>query len=434
MSARDQIMTGAGAAAPAGAAKPAGGWGTGGLSTQAARLRRRFPTVADLAAQARRRTPRFAYDFVSGGVNDDLGLARNRRALDAIEIVPRYGLDVRSVTTETTLFGRGYALPVGVAPMGLAGLLWPDADESIARAAQRARIPYVMSTVANTSIERIAAIAPDVFWYQLYNVPENDHAVSLDLIRRAQAAGAHALVLTMDVPVRSKRVRDVRNGLVVPFRPTLRTAWDVARAPGWALAMLRKGQPRFHNFEAYLGPDASTADLASFVFQKMTGPLTWESVARFRDAWTGPLIVKGILHPDDAETAVALGADGILVSNHGGRQFDAAPATASALPAIVERVGGRATVLVDGSISSGLDLLRVLGRGAVSAFAGRAFLMAYAAAGEDGVDHVVRLFTEELRVALAQSGAAALGVTLGAAALDAAPGGAGGPNGPHHHP
>ncbi|MCP1614749.1 L-lactate dehydrogenase (cytochrome) [Azospirillum lipoferum] len=412
MSARDPAME---AATPQASAVPpvpkpqatptaGAGWGSGGLSSEAARLRRRFPTVADLAAQARRRTPRFAYDFVAGGVGDDHGLARNRQALNAIEIVPRYGVDLRGVSIETTLFGRGYALPVGVAPMGLAGLLWPDADEAIAAAAQRARIPYVMSTVANSSIERIARIAPDVFWYQLYNVPENDHAVSLDLIRRAQAAGAHALVLTMDVPVRSKRVRDVRNGLVVPFRPTLRTAWDVARAPLWALAMLRRGQPRFFNFEPYLGPDASTGDLAGFVYQKMTGPLTWESVARFRDVWRGPLIVKGILHPDDADKAVSLGVDGILVSNHGGRQFDAAPAAIDALPPIEERVRGRATVLVDGAMVSGLDLLRARKRGAAAAFAGRAFLMAYAAAGADGLDHVVRLFTEEFRTALIQSG------------------------------
>lgn len=404
MSARDPAMEATTAPNLNADPKAGSGWGSGGLSSEAARLRRRFPAVADLTAQARRRTPRFAYDFVAGGVGDDHGLARNRQALDAVQIVPRYGIDVRGVSTETTLFGRGYALPVGVAPMGLAGLLWPDADEAIAAAAQRARIPYVMSTVANSSIERIARIAPDVFWYQLYNVPENDHAVSLDVIRRAQAAGAHALVLTMDVPVRSKRVRDVRNGLVVPFRPTLRTAWDVARAPLWALAMLRRGQPRFRNFEPYLGPDATTGDLASFVYQKMTGPLTWESVARFRDAWRGPLIVKGILHPDDADKAVSLGVDGILVSNHGGRQFDAAPAAIDALPSVEERVRGRATVMVDGAMVSGLDLLRAGKRGAAAAFAGRAFLMAYAAAGAGGLDHVVRLFTEEFRTALAQSG------------------------------
>jgi L-lactate dehydrogenase (cytochrome) len=312
------------------------------------------------------------------------------------------------VDTAVRLFGRDYRAPFGVAPMGLAGLLWPGVDDALARAAQRARIPYVLSTVANTTIERVGALAPDVFWYQLYGVPENDHAVSFDLVARAERAGAHALVVTLDVPVRSKRTRDVRNGLVVPFRPTLRTALDVARAPQWGLAMLRHGQPRFENFLAYAGRQASTADLASYVFQKMTGPMTWETVARLREAWPRAFLVKGLLHPDDAEKAVSLGVDGIVVSNHGGRQFDAAPASIDALAEIAARVGTRTSLIVDGGMMNGLDLLRALRHGAQAAFAGRAFLFGYGALGEEGGDHVARLFEEELRLALAQSGAASV--------------------------
>lgn len=392
----------------------AAGWGSGGLDGRAAHLRRRYPTVADLMARARRRTPRFAYDFVAGGVGDDLCLARNRAALDAIAISPRLGLDMSRVDTAVQLFGRDYRAPFGVAPMGLAGLLWPGVDEALARAAQRARIPYVLSTVANTTIERVGALAPDVFWYQLYGVPGNDHAVSFDLVARAERAGAHALVVTLDVPVRSKRTRDVRNGLVVPFRPTLRTALDVARAPQWGLAMLRHGQPRFENFLAYAGAEASTADLASYVFQKMTGPMTWETVARLREAWPRAFLVKGLLHPDDAEKAVSLGVDGIVVSNHGGRQFDAAPASIDALAEIAARVGGRTSLVVDGGMMNGLDLLRALGRGADAAFAGRAFLFGYGALGEEGGEHVARLFEEELRLALAQSGSASVAEARGA--------------------
>ncbi|WP_260924441.1 alpha-hydroxy acid oxidase [Novosphingobium sp. 9] len=381
------------------------GWGTGGLSGRAAALRRRYPAITDLYPLARRRVPRFAYDFVAGGVNDDLCLARNRAALDAVTITPRYGRDVGKVDLSTDLFGQRYALPTGVSPMGLAGLLWPGIDESIAAAAQAARIPYVLSTVANTTIERIARIAPDVFWYQLYNVPGDDHRVLRDLIARAEGAGAKALVLTLDVPVRSKRYRDVRNGLSVPFRLRARTVRDVALAPRWALSMLRHGQPRFHNFDAYLGERAATADIAGYVYREMAGPMTWETVAMIRDLWPRALVVKGVLHPRDAEEAVRLGCEGLLVSNHGGRQFDAAPAAIDALPAIAAAVGDRMTVLMDSGIQSGLDVRRAMARGARAGFAGRAFAMGHAALGREGPAHVIRILEEEIRLALAQSGA-----------------------------
>jgi (S)-mandelate dehydrogenase len=380
-------------------------WGSGGLSGTAARLRQAYPTIADLAARTRRRVPRFAYDFVAGGVNDDLCLARNRAALDAVPIVPRYGRDVAHIDPSVMLFGQSYSLPTGVSPMGLAGLLWPGVDEAIAAAAQAARIPYVLSTVANTTIERIARIAPDSFWYQLYNVPGDDHRLARDLIERADAGGAKALVLTLDVPVRSKRVRDVKNGLSVPFRPSLEVVRDVALAPGWGLAMLSHGQPRFRNFERYVGETAATADIAGFVYRNMTGPMTWDTVAMIRDLWPRALIVKGVLHPDDARRACAIGCDGVLVSNHGGRQFDAAPASIDALPAIVEAASPSMTVLMDSGVSSGLDVARALSLGAKAAFAGRAFLMGYGALGADGADHVMRIFDEEIRLALAQAGA-----------------------------
>lgn len=380
------------------------GWGTG-MSATRARAMRRFPAYGDLERQARRRAPRFAFDFIAGGAGEELGVARNRAALDAIQVVPRYGIDVSRIATDVTLFGRSYALPIGIAPMGLIGLGWPRADEHMARAAQAARIPYCLSTVASLSIERAGELAPDVFWFQLYGAPAEDHALSRDMIRRAAAAGAQALVVTLDIPVRAKRLRDVRNGLVVPFRPRLDTVIDVARAPAWALSTLRHGQPRFENFPPYLPEGAGTADFAGFVHERINGPLTWDDVARFRELWPRAFLVKGILHPEDAARAVALGADGIIVSNHGGRQFEAAPATIDVVPAIVERIAGRAQVLVDGSIRSGLDVLRALGCGAQAAMAGRAFLYGVMALGEAGAAHAVELYRQELLSALGQVGA-----------------------------
>jgi L-lactate dehydrogenase (cytochrome) len=381
------------------------GWGSGGLTGAAAALRRRYPSVDDLERAARRRAPRFAYEFVAGGLGDDLCLRRNRAALDACQITPRYGVDVRRVDPGVTLFGRRYAMPLGIAPMGLAGLLRRGADESLAAAAQAANIPYTYSSVGNATIERIGKLAPDVFWYQLYGVPADEHRVSLDLMRRAAEAGARVLVVTLDVPVRAKRSGDVRNGLAVPFKPRLRTALDVLGAPRWALDMLLHGQPRFGNFEPYVGRAAGTRALAGYVFQQMAGPMTWEALARLREAWPRAMVVKGVLHADDAERAVQLGVDGVLVSNHGGRQFEASPAALDALPGIVARVGGRATVLVDGGVRHGVDMLRALHRGAHAALSGRAFLWGHGAAGASGARHVAALFEEEFRLALAQSGA-----------------------------
>jgi L-lactate dehydrogenase (cytochrome) len=377
--------------------------------TPAARLRRRFPTFGDLQRRARWRVARFAYDFVAGGVGDGApNVAHNRAAMDAVRIVPRYALDVSAVSVRTELFGRVYNAPVGVAPMGNIGMVWPGADAILAAAAQRAGIPYVSSTVANVGMEELARIAPDVFWFQLYGLPREmngeRHALSQDLIRRAEAAGAHALVVTLDVPARQKRVHDVRNGLMMPFRYRPRTLLDIARAPVWAAASLRAGLPSFPNMRAYVGKGAGLAEMAGFVQRNMTTGVTWEDVARFREAWPRALVLKGLQHPEDAERAVQLGVDGIWVSNHGGRQFDAAPASIDTVPAIAAQVAGRAKVLFDGSIRSGLDVLRAVAVGADMCFAGRAFLYAVAALGEAGGDHAAAGFAEEIRGTFAQAG------------------------------
>ncbi|MDB5373468.1 MAG: FMN-dependent alpha-hydroxy acid dehydrogenase, partial [Belnapia sp.] len=358
-----------------------------------------------LQRRAKGRVARFAYDFVAGGVGDGApNVAHNRAAMDAVRIVPRYALDVSAVSIRTSLFGQDYAAPVGVAPMGNTGMVWPRADAILAAAAQAARIPYVSSTVANVPMEELARLAPDVFWFQLYGLPANRHALSLDLIARAEAVGAKALVVTLDVPARQKRVHDVKNGLVTPFRYRPRTVFDIARAPFWALEMLTKGQPTFPNMRKYVGETAGQAALTAFVQQNMVTGVTWEDIARFRAAWPRALVLKGIQHPEDAERAVQLGVDGIWVSNHGGRQFDAAPASIDTVPAIAAQVAGRAKVLFDGSIRSGLDVFRALAVGADMCFAGRAFLYSVAALGQAGGDHAAAAMLEEVRGTFAQAG------------------------------
>ena len=369
-------------------------------------LDRRFPTYEHLRRRARWRMPTFSYDYVDTGVGSEHGLRRNAAALDVIELTPRFGATPNNPTTAVDLFGRTYAMPVGVAPMGLTSLAWPGTDECLAQAAQEARIPYVLATGAAMSIERAAALAPDVFWFQLYHMPRDDQAVGFDLISRAKAAGAHALMLTIDCAARPKRPRDLRNGLVPPFRLGPRMALQAAGAPAWLMALARHGIPRFENLVPYIKDGRPNAwRTAALAVREVTGTFHWEDIARIRECWPRALVVKGLMHPDDAEKAVALGVDGICVSNHGARMFDPAPATVDILPAIAAAIGGRATVLMDSGVRSGVDVVRARALGAKAVFAGRAFLFAAAALGSAGGRHMANTFADEIRNALSFLGA-----------------------------
>lgn len=379
-------------------------WGAGSSLGKAAERKRRLPTFSYLDQCAKQRIPGFAYDFVDGGTGEHLGAQHNRNALDAIQLVPRYG-DPAPVRTDVQLFGRNYANPIGISPVGVDALVWPGATALLAKAAQAARIPYITGTLASASLEDVARLCPHGAWLQLYGLPRDDHRVTFDLIDRADRAGIHALVATMDAPVRSKRPRDMKNGLVVPFRPKLRTVWQVATSLPWALALLKYGSPRFANIERYVGGTANQAETAGFVQREIKGTFDWETLKRMRDRWDRALVVKGILHPEDAERAVAIGIDGILVSNHGGRQSDAAPPAIDMLPIIANAVGGRATILFDSGIRSGLDIARSIALGADCAFSGRGFLLGLAALGDEGAEYVAEMFADELRTAMAQFGA-----------------------------
>lgn len=371
-------------------------------------LHRRFPTVAYLRQHARRHVPRFAFEYLDGGAGADGGIARNWRALDAVELVPRYGVTTILPPVDVELFGRRYSAPIGVAPMGGPSLVWPGADQYLAAAAQRARVPYTLGLVGGMTVERAAEIAPDVLWFQLYRCSRNEHAIGFDLVRRAEAAGVHALVLTLDVPVRTTRPREVAVGVTSPFRPDLRMLAGILASPGYLRSLWRHGQPRFGNLKPYAADTADVNEVAAFVRREMGGAFTWDELARYRERWKRPLVVKGILHPADAEKCVSLGIDGIMVSNHGGRQVEGLPASVDVLPAIVRAVGGRATVMLDSGIRSGLDVVRAVALGADAAFAGKAFLWGVGALGPQGPGHVIDLMIDEMRAATGQVGAASL--------------------------
>jgi (S)-mandelate dehydrogenase len=366
-----------------------------------------YPTIYDLRRGAKWRLPHFAYEYGDGGAGDDTGIRRNWSALDAIEMIPRYGVMPELPPVSCELFGRKYTAPIGVAPMGSPIVVWPGADKLLAKAAQRAKVPYTLGVAGGATIEEIAQLAPDVLWLQMYRFAQNDHSIGFDLMRRADAAGVHVLMLTLDVPVRTVRSREVKVGMGGGgyFRPDWRMMLGMVKCPGWATAMLANDLPRFANIQPYAGPGAGLNDTIKFAREQMGGAFSWDEVKRYRDRWKKPLVLKGLLHPEDAEKAVALGADGIVVSNHGGRQIEALPAPIDCVPAIVKAVNKRATVLFDSGVRSGTDVARALALGANAAFAGKAFLWGLGALGSEGPGHVIDLLIDELRSALGQVGA-----------------------------
>jgi len=374
-----------------------------------AELHRNYPTTDYLRRGARHHIPRFAFEYSDGGSGkDDAGIRRNWAALDAVELVPRYGVMPTLPPCDVNLFGRRYSAPTGVSPMGGPSIIWPGGDMHLARAAQRAGVPYMLSTAGGATIEEIAAIAPDVFWFQLYRLANNDHAIGLDLVRRAEAAGCHTLVLTLDVPVRTTRPREVATGIAGAFNLDLRIMMQIARAPGWTMALWKYGIPRFANLRSYVGENASLNEVIAFAQREQRGAFTWDEVQKYRDRWKGTLIVKGILHPQDAEKAVSLGVNGLIVSNHGGRQVEVLPAAIDVLPAIVRQVGERATVMMDSGVRSGSDVARAYALGAAAAFAGKAFLWGLGALGTEGPGYVIDLLIDETQAALGQLGARTL--------------------------
>ena len=379
-----------------------------GLSPNFEKLHKTFPSSAYLRKRAPRNIPLFSFEYGDTGAGADVGIEDNWKAFDAIKVAARYGGITTVPPVDVELFGTRYAAPIGIAPMGGPSLVWPGADLLMAKAAQRARVPYTLGVAGGASIEDVAKVAPDVFWLQLYRFYQNDHAIGFDLIKRATAAGVKALALTVDVPVRTTRTRETYAGLGREFYPNLRMLYEMIIRPRWLLALLRHGYPRFATIRPYIGAHASTNEVIRFARANMGGVFSWEEVARYREKWKGSMLVKGILHPADAEKAVSLGIEGIWVSNHGGRQIEALAPSIDVLPAIVSAVGHKATVVLDSGVRSGQDVMRALALGAKAAFAGKSFLWAVGALGDQGPAHLIDLYIDELRSSLGQIGARSL--------------------------
>ncbi len=351
--------------------------------------------IEDLRRLAQRRLPRAIFDFFDGGAEDEVTLRENRAAFERVRLLPKVLVNVAQVDTRVTLFGREMALPVAIAPTGGIGAGRAGADLMLARTAKAVGIPYTLATPATVSIERIAAEIPEGRrWFQLYVV--RDRAFREKLVRRAHDAGYEALFVTVDLAVSGKRERDPRNGFVTPYKPNWRNSRDVLARPGWLLDIMRNGLPTMANFEGYKFSSTKVTDIATAVGREMDASFDWEELKRLRDLWPRKLLLKGVQRPDDAERAAALGCDGVVVSNHGGRQLDGAAATLDALPEVAKAVGAKMAVLLDGGVRRGVDILKARALGAQAVLVGRATLFGVMAAGEPGARRALEILTSEL--------------------------------------
>ncbi|MCD0501765.1 alpha-hydroxy acid oxidase [Bordetella petrii] len=358
-------------------------------------------SINDLQRRARRYLPRVIYDYLEGGADDEACLAENLARLRRYKLRPRYMVDISSRSQQVSLFGRTYQSPFGISPMGMLGMVRKGGDLALAQVAAQAGIPFILSGASNASIESIARCAPGS-WLQFY--PCKDAEIERDILARAATAGVETLVVAVDVPLHSKRERNIRSGWVRPYKPSLAVMTEALRHPEWVLRYLRHGIPAMENFLPYAPASISARDLTSFYASQVPAPHQWALIGRLRHQWKGNLVLKGILTAEDALLAAQAGADGVIVSNHGGRQLDRGITSIDALPGVVDAVGQQLAVMFDSGIRRGSDIAVALALGARMCFAGRAAAYGLAAYGAPGVRRAVDILRTELDLTLGQIG------------------------------
>ena len=360
--------------------------------------------IEDLRVMAKRRLPRAIFDFFDGGAEDETTLRENRAAFERVRLLPKVLVNVAQVDTQVEIFGKPSSLPMAIAPTGGISAGRFGAELMLARAAKAAGVPFTMATPAAFSIERVAEEVGGRLWYQLYCVRNLEFREKL--VRRARDAGFEAILVTVDLPVSGKRERDPRNGFHTPYSPNWRNSKDVIFKASWALDMLRNGLPGMANLEGYPFSTPSGTDIVTAVGREMDAGLDWEYIKRLRDQFPGKLLLKGVERADDAERAVSVGCDGVVVSNHGGRQLDGASSTLDALPEVARAVGSRITVLLDGGVRRGVDILKARALGAQAVLTGRATLFGAMAGGEPGARRALEILSTELVRAMQLCGVA----------------------------
>ncbi|MEJ5054231.1 alpha-hydroxy acid oxidase [Sphingobacterium sp. MYb382] len=355
-----------------------------------------YPSIADLRKKAKTRIPKFAFDYLEGGANEELNLYHNEHDFDKIHLKPRYLEETGEIDLSTTLFGRKYDAPFGISPIGLQGLMWPNAPEILAKAAAKHKIPYTLSTVSTSSIERIADMSEGSAWFQLYHPTED--RLRDDIINRLKAVECPVLVVLVDVPAFGLRYREIKSGLSMPPKMNIANIFQAMTRPYWGIKTLQHGIPSFATLKPYMEKGLDLSQLGQFMNKTFTGKVTFEKVKAIRDLWPGPLVLKGIASDEDMEDAIALGADGIIVSNHGGRQLDAAESSINSLIRLANNptYQGKIKIMLDGGMRSGVDLARAHAVGSSFNFMGRPFMYGLGALDDQGGDHTINMFKAHL--------------------------------------
>ena len=366
------------------------------------KINSKYPSIADLRSKAKSKMPKFAFEYLDGGCNNDDNLKKNTSDLRAVELIPEYLKPTVKVNLQTSLFGITYDAPFGIAPIGLQGLMWPKAPEILARAAFENNIPFILSTVTTSSIERIAKITEGKAWFQLYYPAKEE--VRKDIIKRAAEAACPVLVLLSDVPSFGFRPRDIRNGLAMPPKMSTRNFYEILKRPEWALKTLLHGQPEFETLKPYMPKDLNLSQLAKFMDETFDGRLNEEKIKPIREQWKGKIVLKGVTSEADMEKAIRLGLDGVIISNHGGRQLDAGESTIKSLKKLQAKYKDKITLMMDSGLRNGPDVARTLAEGASFSFLGRSFMYGVGALGNQGAQHTIELIKTELMQVMDQLG------------------------------
>jgi len=357
---------------------------------------RQYPSVADLRKKAKQRIPKFAFDYLDGGCNEELNLVRNEDDFDNILLKPQYLRVGEEIDMSIELFGRRYSAPFGVSPIGLQGLMWPNAPEILAKAAAKHDIPYTLSTVSTSSIERIAEVSDGKAWFQLYHPTEN--RLRDDILNRLKAVECPVLVVLVDVPSFGLRYREIKSGLSMPPKMNITNILQTLIRPTWGIQTLKHGIPSFATLKPYMEKGLDMAQLGQFMNRTFTGKVNMEKVKAIRDIWKGPLVLKGIATEEDMEASIQLGVDGVIVSNHGGRQVDAGESSIVSLMKLASNPSykSKLKIMMDGGIRSGVDLARAHAVGSEFNFMGRPFMYGVGALGEEGGEHTINMFKAHL--------------------------------------
>ena len=362
----------------------------------------KYPSTEDLRSLASKKIPTFAFEYLDGGCNEDVNITRNTSDIREIELIPNYIRKSFTPNLKTKLFDKVYDVPFGVAPIGLQGLIWPNSPNIIAEASKKYNFPFILSTVSTSDIETIAKITDGEAWFQLY-YPSNK-TIRNDILERAKNSGCEVLVLLCDVPTFGYRPKDIKNGLAMPPKMSLKNMLQILKCPEWAFKSLLNGKPNFETLKTYMKGKMNLRQLGKFMNDTFDGRLDEEKIKPIRDIWKGKIVLKGIASEIDIEKSISLGVDGIIVSNHGGRQLDAGSSTINSMISLVKKYEKRTTIMIDSGLRSGVDVARVMASGAKFCFLGRTFMYGVGALGNNGALHTFEMLKKQLNQVMIQIG------------------------------